>query len=586
MNKFPGCKFFPGSKLNFAENLLKYKDDQLAFIFQGETKVSKQITYAELYKKVAQLAKALREMGIKPGDRLVSYIPNLIETAIAMLATTSIGAIWASCGAELQASAVIDRFGQIEPKVLFTVDGYFYRDQVFPTIPNIKDVVEAIPSIQKVIVASYVSKEKPDISSIPNAVHWDDFLSKGDEKLEFEQLPCDHPVYIMFSSGTTGKPKCMVQGAGGVLINHLKELILSTDLKRKDIILYITSPSWMMHNWLMSTLSVGATIFLYDGNPLFPDPLRMFELIQNHKITIFGTSAVYIHYLMGIGAKPRERYNLSSLREISQTASTLSPEGFEYVYQAIKKDLYFNSISGGTDINGCFASALPILPVYSGEIQGSSLAMKIKSYNDKGDSVEDMQAELVCEAPAPSMPIYFWGDDESMTKYKAAYFDFFKDIGKNVWRHGDYILIHSDTGGITFWGRSDAVLKPSGVRIGTAEIYNVVEQLPEIADSLVIGQKWEGDIRIIMFVLLNEGYELNDKLIAKIKSTLKEKTSPRHIPKIILQVPPDGIPYTFSNKKVEIAVTKIIHGMDVANRGALRNPQSLDFYEKLRDKLS
>lgn len=586
MNKFPGCKFFPGSKLNFAENLLKYKDDQLAFIFQGETKVSKQITYAELYKKVAQLAKALREMGIKPGDRLVSYIPNLIETAIAMLATTSIGAIWASCGAELQASAVIDRFGQIEPKVLFTVDGYFYRDQVFPTIPNIKDVVEAIPSIQKVIVASYVSKEKPDISSIPNAVHWDDFLSKGDEKLEFEQLPCDHPVYIMFSSGTTGKPKCMVQGAGGVLINHLKELILSTDLKRKDIILYITSPSWMMHNWLMSTLSVGATIFLYDGNPLFPDPLRMFELIQNHKITIFGTSAVYIHYLMGIGAKPRERYNLSSLREISQTASTLSPEGFEYVYQAIKKDLYFNSISGGTDINGCFASALPILPVYSGEIQGSSLAMKIKSYNDRGDSVEDMQAELVCEAPAPSMPIYFWGDDESMTKYKAAYFDFFKDIGKNVWRHGDYILIHSDTGGITFWGRSDAVLKPSGVRIGTAEIYNVVEQLPEIADSLVIGQKWEGDIRIIMFVLLNEGYELNDKLIAKIKSTLKEKTSPRHIPKIILQVPPDGIPYTFSNKKVEIAVTKIIHGMDVANRGALRNPQSLDFYEKLRDKLS
>jgi len=586
LKAFPGTKWFPGAKLNFAENFLKYKDTQLAFIFQGETKKTAKMTYLELNKMVARLAKTLREIGVKVGDRVVSYIPNLIETPIAMLAATSIGAIWASCGAELQSSAVVDRFGQIKPKILFTVDGYYYRDKIFETIPNVKTVVKAIPSIEKVIVVSYVSDAKPDISSIPNAVHWDDFISKEeDPRLEFEQLPFDHPVYIMFSSGTTGKPKCMVQGAGGVLINHLKELVLSTDLKRSDVVNYITAPSWMMWNWLISSLAVGATIFLYDGNPLYPDPLRMFELMEKYEISIFGTSASYIHYLMGIDAEPAEKYDLSSLREISQTASTLSPEGFEYAYREIKKDLYFNSISGGTDINGCFACALPILSVYSGELQGPSLAMKVKSYNDNAEPILDEQAELVCEAPSPSMPIYFWGDDKDMMKYKSAYFDHFKNTGKNVWRHGDYIVIHSDTGGITFWGRSDAVLKPSGVRIGTAEIYNVVEQLPEIADSLVIGQKWVGDIRIVMFVLLNEGFELTDELKNKIVSTLREKTSPRHVPKLIFAAPPDGIPYTFSNKKVEIAVAKIIHGMEVANRGALRNPTSLDFYMEMRDKL-
>jgi acetoacetyl-CoA synthetase len=586
LDEFPGTKWFPGAKLNFAENLLKYRDDQLAFVFQGETKVSKQMTYNQLNKTVTRLAKSLKEMGIKIGDRVVSYIPNLIETPIAMLATTAIGAIWASCGAELQSSAVIDRFGQIEPKVLFTVDGYFYRDNVFNIQENIKAVVDAIPSIEKVVVVSYVSNGKADISGIPKAVNWEDFISKDEGiKLEFEQLPFDHPVYVMFSSGTTGKPKCMVQSGGGVLINHLKELILSTDCKRDDVINYITAPSWMMWNWLISALAVGATIFLYDGNPLYPDPLRFFELIEKHKISIFGTSAAYIHYLMGLGVKPAEKCDLSSLREISQTASTLSPEGFEYVYREIKRDLFFNSISGGTDINGCFAGALPILPVYSGELQGRALAMKVEAYTDNGVPIEDEQAELICEAPAPSMPVYFWGDDDNMTKYKAAYFDHFKEVGKNVWRHGDYIVVHSDTGGITFWGRSDAVLKPSGVRIGTAEIYNVIEQLPEIADSLVIGQKWEGDTRIVMFVLLNEGYELNEELKTKIRQTLREKTSPRHVPKLIFEAPTDGIPYTFSNKKVEIAVTKIIHGMAVANRGALRNPESLDFYMEMKDKL-
>ena len=586
LNVFPGTKWFVGSRLNFAENLLKYKDDQLAFIFQGETRVYKEITFKELNKTVARMAKSLKDIGVKVGDRVVSYIPNLIETPTAMLAATAIGAVWASCGAELQSSAVIDRFSQIEPKILFTVDGYYYRDKIFDIRENVTAVVDAIPSIEKVIVVSYISDGKVDVSGIPKAINWEDFISKEENpKLDFEQLPFDHPVYIMFSSGTTGKPKCMVQSSGGVLINHLKELILSTDCKRSDVINYITAPSWMMWNWLISALAVGATIFLYDGNPLYSDPLRFFELIEKHKISIFGTSAAYIHYLMGLGVKPAEKYDLSTLREISQTASTLSPEGFEYVYREIKKDLFFNSISGGTDINGCFAGAIPILPVYSGELQGRALAMKVEAYDENGNPVEDDQAELVCEAPAPSMPTHFWADDDKMTKYNTAYFDFYKDKGKNVWRHGDYIVIHSDTGGITFWGRSDAVLKPSGVRIGTAEIYNVIEQLPEIADCLVIGQKISGDIRIVMFVLLNEDYELTDELKEKIKKELRTKTSPRHVPKIILQAPPDGIPYTFSNKKVEIAVTKIIHGMAVANRGALRNPESLDFYENMKEDL-
>jgi acetoacetyl-CoA synthetase len=587
LNVFPGTKWFPGAMMNFAENLLKFKDDQLAFIFQGENKKHKEMTYKEVSQVVAQLAKSLKEIGVKKGDRIVSYIPNLIETPIAMLATSSIGAIWASCGAELQYSAVIDRFGQIEPKVLFTVDGYYYRDQIFETIPNAKKVVEAIPSIEKVIVVSYVSDGKPDISNIPNAVHWEDFISK-EENIEnqFEQMPFNHPLYIMFSSGTTGKPKCMVQSQGGVLINHLKELILSTDLNRSDIINYITAPSWMMWNWLISSLAVGATIFLYDGNPLYPHPLRMFELIEKYGITIFGVSATYLHYLMGQGLKPRKEYDLSSLREISQTASTLSPEGFEWAYNEIKKDLYFNSISGGTDINGCFAGALPIIPVYSGELQGKALAMKVQAYDEMGTPVKDVQAELVCEAPAPSMPIYFWGDDDDMTKYKAAYFDFYRDQGINVWRHGDWIVDHSDTGGITFWGRSDAVLKPSGVRIGTSEIYNVIEQLPEVNDSLAIGLPDEqGNVEIILFVQLAEGNELNENLIDKIKKTIRARTSPRHVPSKIIQVPEEGIPYTFSGKKVEIAVTKILRGMTVTNRGALRNPDSLDIYEEIRDKL-
>ena len=580
LSKFPGAKWFVGARLNFAENLLRYRDNHTAFIFRGENRKSARMTYAELYAQVGRLANSLRKMGIRPGDRVVAYMPNLMETAIAMLAATSIGATWASCGAELGAPAALDRLGQIEPKVLFTADGYWYKGKTFNTLPKAEKVAKKIPSLEKVVVVSYV-QEKPDISSIPNAVNYRDFLSPEEQtEIKFEQLPPDHPLYIMFSSGTTGKPKCMVQGAAGVLVNHLKELLLHTDLKREDTIMYITSPSWMMWNWLLSSLAVGATIVLYDGNPNYPDPGAMWKLIQDEKITIFGCSASYINYLRSLGIKPGKEYDLSSLREISQTGSPLSAEGFEYVYEAIKKDLHFNSISGGTDINGCFAAGSPILPVYAGELQSRALGMKVKAYDEKGNPVVDRQGELVCEAPSPSMPIYFWNDPHN-ERYLNTYFRFYPN--KNVWRHGDYIMIHSDTGGVTFYGRSDAVLKPSGVRIGTAEIYNIVEKLPEVADSLAVGQNWKGDQRIILFVKLASGYSLTEELKNKIRRSLRENASPRHVPALIMEAP--DIPYTFNMKKVEVAVTNIINGKPVLNRDALANPESLDYFEKILPKL-
>jgi len=578
LKKFPGTKWFVGARLNFAENLLRYRDDHVAFIFKGETQKSTRMTYAELYRYVARLAKSLRDIGIQPGDRVAGYMPNMIETAIGMLAATSVGAVWSSCATDIGSQAALDRLGQIEPKVLITVDGYFYKGKAFNSLGNAAEVAKAIPSLKKVVVVSY-AQDKPDLSRVPHAVHYEDFLAKEiDTPLRFEQLPFDHPVFIMFSSGTTGKPKCMVQGAGGILINHLKELMLHTDLKREDTILYITTCSWMMWNWLLSSLGVGATIVLYDGNPNYPDEGAMWKLAQDEKVTVFGLSASYVNYLRSQGSKPGKEYDLSSLKEISQTGSPLSAEGFEYVYKEIKQDLHFNSISGGTDINGCFAAGNPISPVYAGELQGPALAMKVKAYDEKGNHVVDQQAELVCEAPAPSMPLYFW-DDPKGEKYKAAYFDYYP----NVWRHGDYIVMYKDTGGITFFGRSDAVLKPSGVRIGTAEIYNVVEKLEEVADSLAIGQNWEGDQRVILFVKLVEGSRLTDDLKNKIKKALREQASPRHVPSLIMEMP--GAPYTLNMKKVESAVTNILHGRPVLNRDALMNPEVLDYFEKMLPEL-
>ena len=427
LQKLPGANWFLGARLNFAENLLRYRDDRLAFIFKGETQKYARMTYRELYTTVARLAKALRETGVKPGDRVVGYMPNLMETAIAMLAATSVGATWSSCATDIGSQAALDRLGQIEPKVLFTVNGYYYKGKVFSSLGNAAEVAKGIPSLKKVVVVSYAD-DKPDLKSIPNAVRYEDFLSREMQPpLEFEQLPSDHPVYIMFSSGTTGKPKCMVQGAAGILLEHLKELILHTDLKREDGIMYITTCSWMIWNWLISSLGVGATVILYDGNPSYPDDGAIWKLIQDEKITIFGTSASYINYIKSQGLKPGRDYNLSSLRAISQTGSPLSAEGFEYVYREIKKDLHFGSISGGTDINGSFAGGSIISPVYAGELQGPTLAMKIKAYDEKGQPIYDRQGELVCEASAPSMPLYFWNDPNG-EKYKSAYFEVYPGV--------------------------------------------------------------------------------------------------------------------------------------------------------------
>jgi acetoacetyl-CoA synthetase len=578
LHKFPGARWFSGAQLNFAENLLRYRDEHVALIFQGETQKSARMTYAELYDAVARVVHSLREVGVAPGDRVVAYMPNLIETAIAMLAATSVGAVWSSCASDMGAPAALERLGQVSPKVMFTADGYFYKGKVLSTLANAAEVARNIPSLKRVVVVPYL-QDRPDLRDVPNAVLYDDFVARADDRvIRFEQLPFEHPVYIMFSSGTTGKPKCLVQSAGGVLINHLKELLLHTDLKRTDTIMYITSCSWMMWNWLLSSLAVGAAIVLYDGNPLYPDAGAMWKLIQDQRITIFGCSASYINLLRQQGFRPRAHYDLSSLREISQTGSPLSAEGFEYVYREIKADVHFNSISGGTDINGCFAAGAPTLPVYAGELQAPALGMQVKCYDEQGKPVLDQQGELVCEAPAPSMPLYFW-DDPDGEKYRKAYFS----VYPNVWRHGDYIMIHSDTGGITFYGRSDTVLKPSGVRIGTAEIYNQLEQMAEIVDSLAVGQNWQGDQRIILFVKLVPGVQLTDELREKIKKTLRERVSPHHVPAMILPAP--DIPYTLNMKKVESVVANIINGRAVLNRDALINPACLDYYQSILPQL-
>ncbi|WP_455463874.1 acetoacetate--CoA ligase [Candidatus Hodarchaeum mangrovi] len=584
-NDFFKVKWFPGAELNFAENLLRYHDDKdhLAFIFHGEDQRIKRMTYNELFLQVARFSKSLLELDVTSEDCVAGYIPNLIETVIAMLAATSLGATWASCGAELGPNAVIDRFGQIKPKVLITADGYFYKGKTFSSLNNLEQVISKLPSVERVIIIPYINKTAR-IDIIPRSIYYQEFLStETHPKINFKQLPFSHPGYIMFSSGTTGKPKCMVQSTGGVLLTQLRDLMLHTDVKKTDRITYITSPSWMMWNWLNCSLAIGATILLYDGNPLYPDWGAMWKLIQDEKLSIFGTSASYLHYLSGIGAQPGKLYDLSTLRVISQTASSISSEAMEWLYKEVKEDLHFNSITGGSDLNAIFAGGCPIMPLYTEiPIQCRALGMKIEAYSDEAIPVRDQQGELVVEHPFPSAPLHFW-DDPSNEKYENAYFTFFKSKGKIVWRHGDFIIIHGETEGITVFGRSDAILKPSGVRIGTSEIYNIVEGMPEIEDSLAIGQSLRGEQRVILFVKISKGYSLTEELKNKIKKILREKASPRHVPAIILETP--DIPYTFSMKKVEIAVTNILHGRTVTNRGALSNPESLDYFEQIRSQI-
>ena len=576
LTTFPGTDWFPGAELNFAENLLRYRDGKTAITFKAETRPSVSITHKDLARQVGRVANALRERGVTRMDRVVGYMPNMTETAVAMLATTSIGATWASCGSELGVRAVIDRFGQIAPKVLFTVDGYLYKNKPFSLLPNIKAIVEAIPSIEKVVVIPYVD-QAPDLSLRGKSVIYEDFLA-DDESLVFEQVPFSHPLYIMFSSGTTGKPKCMVQSVGGVLINHLKELIIHADLTRDDTIVYMTAPSWMMWNWLMSALGVGSKVVLFDGNPGYPDLGTMWKLVDDEKITFFGTSATYINLLKAQNYRPKDLFDLSSLKTIGQTGSALSAEGFEFSYDAIKEDIHFNSLAGGTDINGCFCIGTPVLPVYAGELQAPGLGMKVSAYDEDAHPVFDRQGELVCEAPCPSMPLRFWNDPDYI-RYRSAYFD----VYPKTWRHGDYVEFHSDTKGVTFFGRSDSVLKPSGVRIGTAEIYNIVDKFEEIVDSVAIGQSYEGDQRVLLFVKLADNGVLTDVLKTRIKNSLRDQASPRHVPALIFKVP--DIPYTFNGKKVESAVTNIFEGRTVTNRDALANPESLDYFAKIAAEL-
>ncbi len=573
--KLPGAKWFTGARLNFAENLLRYRDNEVALIFKGEGRDSVKMTYAELYDAVARVAKALRELGVKPGDRVGGFMPNMPETIIAMLAATSLGAIWSSCSPDFGIKGVLDRFGQIKPKVLFTANGYAFKGKTFDSLGRVGDILKDLPSIERVVVVPYTEKD-PDISGLSKAVRYEDFRSKEPSpEIEFEQLPADHPLYIMFTSGTTGLPKCMVQSAGGILVHHFKELMLHTDLKRDDTIFYFTTCGWMMWNWLTSSLGVGASLVLFDGNPFHPDPGALWQMAQDEGITIFGTSAGYIAALQNAGVKPGKSYDLAALKALLSTGSPLSVEGFHYIYDEVKQDLQLASISGGSDINGCFAGGNPMGPVYAGELQCRCLAMKVEAYDDNGKPVINQQGELVCTAASPSMPIYFW-DDPDGSKYHAAYFD----VYPNVWRHGDFIEIN-DRGGVVIYGRSDATLNPGGVRIGTAEIYRQVEQMDEIEDSLVVGQNWKGDVRVILFVKMAEGHELTEDLKKHIKTTLRSNASPRHVPAKIIEIP--AVPYTLNMKKVELAVKKVIQGQEVLNKDALSNPEALDYYKDLKE---
>ncbi|MDY6932805.1 MAG: acetoacetate--CoA ligase [Spirochaetota bacterium] len=574
-HKMPGARWFVGSKLNFAENLLRYRDDHIALIFKGEADEPIRITYKELYDRVARLAKSMREMGIVTGDRVVGFMPNMPETIIAMLAAASIGALWSSCSPDFGIRGVLDRFGQIEPKLIFTANGYHYNGKKFDSIDKIASIIKDLPSIERVVVVPYTDSES-DISSIPSAVHYRDFISKENGlDVTFEQLPFEHPLYIMYSSGTTGLPKCMVQGGGGILIHHMKELMLHTDLKREDRIFYFTTCGWMMWNWLVSSLSIGALIILFDGSPFYPNPGVLFQLAQDEKMTIFGTSAKYISALSKESIQPCSEYDLSALKALLSTGSPLTSDGFEYVYNHIKSDICLSSISGGTDLNGCFAAGNPMGPVYSGELQCRTLAMKVEAFNDMGKPVTQEKGELVCTAPFPSMPTYFW-NDQNGEKYHKAYFD----VYPNVWRHGDFIEI-TEHNGVIIYGRSDATLNPGGVRIGTAEIYRQVENFDEVTDSLVIGQNWKDDLRVILFVMLEEGIGLTDELKNKIKKTIRQNTTPRHVPAKIIKI--DDIPYTINLKKVEMAVRNVIHGEEVLNRDALKNPEALELYKDLKE---
>ncbi|WP_457551812.1 acetoacetate--CoA ligase [Desulfobacula sp.] len=572
--KMPGAKFFVNSKLNFAQNLLRFKDDRLALVFRGEDSVRRTLTYEKLYDEVAKTAASLKKMGIQKGDRVVGFVPNMPESIIAMLAAASLGAIWSSCSPDFGIKGVLDRFGQTQPKVLFTADGYFFKGKPMDSIERIAGIVKEIPSIEKIVVIPYVS-DAPDTSSLPNAILFEDFKDPEATQITFEPMDFDDPLYIMYSSGTTGLPKCMVQSQGGVLLHQKKELVLHTDLKQDDTIFYFTTCGWMMWNWLTASLSVGATLVLYDGNPFHPGPDALWKMAQDEKITIFGTSAGYIEALKNAGVKPGRQFDLSALKSVLSTGSPLSDENFEFIYKEVKQDLQLSSISGGSDLNGCFALGNPMGPVYSGELQCRGLGMKVYAYDENAQPTIGKQAELVCAAPFPSMPIFFWGDDDG-SKYHSAYFDEYPGI----WTHGDFIMV-TEHGGVIMFGRSDATLNPGGVRIGTAEIYRRLDAMEELEDSVIVGQSWNNDVRVILFVKIAQGFELDEALQTKIKKDIRANASPRHVPAKIIACP--DVPYTLNMKKVELAVKKMIEGKEVKNKDALKNPEALDFFGNITE---
>jgi len=569
--KMPGAKWFEGARLNFAENLLPRRDDKTAIIFRGESEFERRVSYAELYDQAHRVAEGMKKLGVKKGDRVAGFIPNMPEAIIAMLAASSLGAIWSSSSPDFGIKGVLDRFSQIEPKVIFAADGYYYKGKSFDSQEKLKGILDKLPSVEKVVLINYTNHV--DTSSIANAVSWEDFAEPVTGDMSFEQLPFDHPLYIMYSSGTTGLPKSIVHSAGGTLIQHLKELILHSNLHEEDTIFYFTTCGWMMWNWFISSLAVGSTIVCFDGNPFHPAPDALLHMAKDLDVTIFGTSAKYIASLENAGVVPKDISAFPALKAICSTGSPLSNESFEYVYSQWKEDVQLSSIAGGTDIVSCFMLGNPMLPVYMGEIQCRGLGMDVDSFDDFGQSISGKQGELVCKTAFPSMPIYFWNDPDGK-KYHDAYFD----VYDGIWRHGDYILL-SGHGGITMFGRSDATLNPGGVRIGTAEIYNVVENMDEVEDAVVIGQKWEDDERVVLFVKLNEGFTLDDDLKIKISKLIRSNCSPRHVPAIILET--EGVPYTLNGKKVEIAVKKAILGEEIKNKDALANPEVLDYFEKL-----
>ncbi|MBO9665164.1 acetoacetate--CoA ligase [Dokdonella sp.] len=576
-DKMPGAKWYPNMRLNFAQNLLRFKDDRTAIVFRNEWDHKREISYAQLHAEVGRVAHALREAGVGVGDRVAGFLPNLPETIVAMLATTSLGAIWSSCSPDFGINGVVDRFGQIAPKVLFTADQYGYGGKRFDCLEKVRGVVEQVPSIERVVVIPY-SGDALRLDGLRGAVAWPDFAGGGEHALKFEMLPFDHPVYVMYSSGTTGVPKCIVHGAGGTLIQHLKELVLHTDLKREDRFFYYTTCGWMMWNWFASGLAVGATLVVYDGSPSHPDGNALWTLADDVGISVFGTSAKWLSAVEKAGVKPRETHKLIHLKTILSTGSPLAPESYDYVYRDVKERVLLASISGGTDIISCFALGSPLLPVYRGELQCRGLGMKVEILDDAGKPVRGEKGELACSAPFPSMPVFFWNDPDGQ-KYRNAYFS----RVPNVWCHGDHALL-TERDGIVIYGRSDATLNPGGVRIGTAEIYRQVEQVPGVLESVAVGQHWQDDERVILFVRLREGLVLDDALRARIVQQIRANTTPRHVPAKILQVA--DIPRTISGKITEIAVRDTIHGLPVKNTDALANPQALELYRDLRELAS